>query len=108
VTVYRSVRRLLELLWLHRMGFAESFVRTICHECLDHLLIVYRRHLEVVLGEYVLTPTMLDRVAASRLPNRYPARSLRSLTVGSLAVTSSFRRPYIFKSPISDPARSAT
>jgi transposase InsO family protein len=32
---------------------AERFVRTIRSECLDHLLVVSRRHLESVLDEYV-------------------------------------------------------
>ena len=31
----------------------ERFVRTIRQECLDHLLVVSRRHLEQVLAEYV-------------------------------------------------------
>ncbi len=34
-------------------AFAERFVRTIRNECLDHLLVVSRRHLESVLDEYV-------------------------------------------------------
>jgi transposase InsO family protein len=34
-------------------AFAERFVRTIRQECLDHLLVVSRRHLKSVLGEYV-------------------------------------------------------
>jgi putative transposase len=34
-------------------AFAERFVRTIRQECLDHLLIVSRRHLEVILGQYL-------------------------------------------------------
>ena len=35
-------------------AFAERWVRTVREECLDHLLVVGRRHLEVILGEYVL------------------------------------------------------
>jgi transposase InsO family protein len=34
-------------------AFAERFVRTIRQDCLDHLLVVSRRHLEAVLAEYV-------------------------------------------------------
>ncbi|MCA1687546.1 MAG: integrase core domain-containing protein, partial [Actinobacteria bacterium] len=34
-------------------AFAERFVRTVREDCLDHLLICSRRHLEVVLAEYV-------------------------------------------------------
>ncbi len=34
-------------------AYAERFVRTIRHECLDHLLVVSRRHLDQVLAEYV-------------------------------------------------------
>ncbi len=34
-------------------AFAERFVRTVREECLDHLLVVSRRHLESVLDEYV-------------------------------------------------------
>ncbi len=34
-------------------AFAERFVRTIREDCLDHVLVVSRRHLEVVLAEYV-------------------------------------------------------
>jgi transposase InsO family protein len=33
--------------------FAERFVRTIRNDCLDHLLVVSRGHLEVVLAEYI-------------------------------------------------------
>jgi transposase InsO family protein len=33
-------------------AFAERFVRTIRNDCLDHLLVVSRRHLEVLLSEY--------------------------------------------------------
>jgi transposase InsO family protein len=35
-------------------AFAERWVRTVREECLDHLLVVSRRHLENVLNEYVL------------------------------------------------------
>ncbi|MFN2505825.1 MAG: integrase core domain-containing protein [Acidimicrobiales bacterium] len=34
-------------------AFAERFVRTVREDCIDHLLIVSRRHLEVVLAEYL-------------------------------------------------------
>ena len=34
-------------------AFAERFVRTVREDCLDHLLVVSRRHLETVLAEYV-------------------------------------------------------
>jgi transposase InsO family protein len=34
-------------------AYAERFVRTVRQECLDHLLLVSRRHLESVLDEYV-------------------------------------------------------
>ena len=34
-------------------AYAERFVRTIRQECLDHLLVVSRRHLESVLADYV-------------------------------------------------------
>ncbi len=34
-------------------AYAERFVRTIRQECLDHLLVVSRQHLERVLAEYV-------------------------------------------------------
>ena len=34
-------------------AFAERFVRTVCQDCLDHLLIVSQRHLEALLAEYV-------------------------------------------------------
>jgi putative transposase len=32
---------------------AERFVRTVRHECLDHLLVVSRRHIQSVLDEYI-------------------------------------------------------
>jgi transposase InsO family protein len=35
-------------------AFAERFVRTVRQDCLDHLLVVSRRHLQSVLGEYLL------------------------------------------------------
>jgi len=34
-------------------AYVERFVRTVRHECLDHLLVVSRRHLQSVLDEYV-------------------------------------------------------
>jgi putative transposase len=34
-------------------AFAERFVRTVREDCLDHLLVVSRRHLETLLAEYV-------------------------------------------------------
>ena len=34
-------------------AYAERFVRTVRHECLDHLLVVSRRHLRSVLDQYV-------------------------------------------------------
>jgi len=34
-------------------AFAERFVRTVRTECLDHLLVISRRHLQSVLDEYV-------------------------------------------------------
>jgi transposase InsO family protein len=34
-------------------AYAERFVLTVRNECLDHLLVVSRRHLELVLDEYV-------------------------------------------------------
>lgn len=34
-------------------AFAERFVRTIREDCLDHLLVISRRHLEAVLTEYL-------------------------------------------------------
>ena len=34
-------------------AFAERFVRTVRQECLDHLLVVSRRHLEALLVEYI-------------------------------------------------------
>ena len=34
-------------------AFAERFVPTIRQECLDHLLVISRRHLETVLTDYV-------------------------------------------------------
>jgi transposase InsO family protein len=34
-------------------AYAERFVRTVRHECLDHLLVVSRRHLQSVLDEYL-------------------------------------------------------
>jgi transposase InsO family protein len=34
-------------------AFAERFVRTVREDCVDHLLVVSRRHLEVVLTEYI-------------------------------------------------------
>jgi len=34
-------------------AFAERFVLTVRNECLDHLLVISRRHLESVLNEYV-------------------------------------------------------
>ena len=34
-------------------AYAERFVRTIRQECLDHVLVISRRHLESVLNEYI-------------------------------------------------------
>jgi putative transposase len=34
-------------------AFAERWVRTVRQDCLDHLLVLSRRHLESILGEYV-------------------------------------------------------
>ncbi|MDQ6796926.1 MAG: transposase [Actinomycetota bacterium] len=34
-------------------AFTERFVRTVREDCLDHLLVVSRRHLEAVLADYV-------------------------------------------------------
>ena len=34
-------------------AFAERWVRTVRRDCLDHLLVLSRRHLELILGEYV-------------------------------------------------------
>ena len=34
-------------------GFAERWVRTVRQDCLDHLLVFSRRHLEAILGEYI-------------------------------------------------------
>ena len=34
-------------------AYAERFVRTFRHECLDHILVFGERHLERILGEYV-------------------------------------------------------
>jgi len=34
-------------------AYAERFVRTARHECLDHLLVVSRRHLQSVLDKYL-------------------------------------------------------
>ena len=33
--------------------FAERFVRTARQDCLDHLLVLSQRHLEIVLSEYI-------------------------------------------------------
>jgi putative transposase len=34
-------------------AFAERWVRTVRQDCLDHLLVFWRRHLESILGEYI-------------------------------------------------------
>jgi transposase InsO family protein len=34
-------------------AFAERFVRTVRQDCLDHLLVISQRHLEVLLADYV-------------------------------------------------------
>jgi transposase InsO family protein len=34
-------------------AFAERWVRTARRDCLDHLLVVSRRHLESILGDYI-------------------------------------------------------
>jgi putative transposase len=34
-------------------GFAERWVRTVREDCLDHLLVFPRRHLESILAEYI-------------------------------------------------------
>ena len=59
-------------------AFAERWVRTVREDCLDHVLVFSRRHLEMILGEYVardnqgrphrgrdLTPPRPTRAASS-------------------------------------------
>lgn len=38
---------------LRGIGVAERWVRTVREDCLDHLLVLSRRHLETILAEYV-------------------------------------------------------
>ena len=63
-------------------AFAERFVRTVREDCLDHLLIYSRRHLESVLGFYIRHYMSLARTADASLhprclamTNHTPARS---------------------------------
>ena len=61
-------------------AFAEPFVRTVREDCLDHLLVVARRHLEVVLADYV---RHYNRRGSTRLeqPIRRPAPSVPRGTI---------------------------
>jgi putative transposase len=56
-------------------AYAERFVRTIRQECLDHLLVVSRQHLESVLDSTSSTTTRLVHTVACTSDNRSPAPS---------------------------------
>jgi putative transposase len=51
-------------------AFAERFVRTVRSECLDHVLVHGRRHLERVLGPTSRTTWRRGRIEGSRWPRR--------------------------------------
>jgi putative transposase len=55
-------------------AFAERFVRTVREDCLDHLLVVTRRHLEVVLATYVHHYNAARRHRGLGLEQRVPRR----------------------------------
>ena len=46
-------------------AFAERWGRTVREDCLDHVLVLSRRHLEIVLGEYVEHYNGADPIAVS-------------------------------------------
>jgi putative transposase len=69
-------------------AYAERFVRTVRHECLDHLLVVSRRHLRSVLDEYVRHYNQARPHRGLQLAQPIPTRSALPTAARSPAVTS--------------------
>ena len=73
-------------------AFAERFVRTVRQDCLDHLLIVSRRHLQAVLSEYLRhynharphRGLCLDQPIPTPTPSRSDRRVTRRDILGGL------------------------
>ena len=61
-------------------AFAERFVRTVREDCLDHLAVLSRRHLETILGEYV---KHYDKARAHRSLRLLPPDPRSTTTVGT-------------------------
>ena len=72
-------------------AYAERFVRIVREDCLDHLLVVSRRHLESVLNEYVRHYNQARPHRGLQLapPIPVPSRARRSTRQPSPAATSS-------------------
>jgi hypothetical protein len=70
-------------------AYAERFIRTVRHECLDWLLILGRRHLEHVLRRYVLTTTPSGRTEHSLSSRRLAVTGARSHTRRRSSATTS-------------------
>jgi transposase InsO family protein len=64
-------------------AFAERFVRTIRTECLDHLLVYSRRHLEVVLVEYLRHDNQARPHRSLHLGQPIP-RAVTPITAGTI------------------------
>ena len=70
-------------------AYAERFVRTVRHECLDHLLVVSHNISDRCSTSTSATTTRPDHTVACSSPSQSPTRSALLTAARSLAVTSS-------------------